>query len=155
MEQHYPKAISTIEKITSESEGYRVITVINSEAEENATNTAIAYQDAFNEASVIKTDSFLNFPHARVGADGRLVVAAKPGDTLPANFFTFFRDSYGWNHSCWDSRTVLQSSDKKVHLMVIFYRYRKDGTRIGTFPSIWVITKQDGHWGIKMRSSYA
>jgi len=155
MGEVYPKAIATIEKITPEAAGVRVITIVNSEAEEAAVNTAIAYQDAFNEADAKKTDSFLNFPHARVGANLQLVVAEKPGDTLQPDFFERFRTVYGWNHSCWDSRTVLQSNDKKVHLMVTFSRYRRDGTKIGTFPSMWVITKQDGHWGIKMRSSYA
>jgi hypothetical protein len=153
--QVYPKAIATIEKTTEKAIGYRVITIVNSEPEENAVNTAIAYQDAFNEGDVKKTDSFLNFPHARVGADGKLVVAEKIGDTLPPEFFERFRKVYGWNHSCWDSRTVIQSNDIKVHLMVTFSRYRTDGTKIGTFPSIWIITDQDGHWGIKMRSSYA
>jgi hypothetical protein len=155
MNQVYPKALATIEKTTANAAGIRVITVVNSEFEEKAVNTAIAYQDAFNEGNVKKTDSFLNFPHARVGADGKLVIAEKPGDTLPPDFFDRFRKVYGWNHSCWDSRTVIQSNDDKVHLMVTFSRYRLDGSKIGTFPSIWVITNQGEHWGIKMRSSYA
>ena len=155
MNQVYPKAIATIEQNTPDAPGIRVITMVNSEAEEHAVNTAVAYQDAFNEGDVKKTDSFLNFPHARVGADGKLVIAAKPGETLPTDFFERFRKVYGWNHSCWDSRTVIQSNADKVHLMVTFSRYRTDGSKIGTFPSIWVITNQVGHWGIKMRSSYA
>ncbi|MDD5190876.1 MAG: hypothetical protein PHE50_07530 [Dehalococcoidales bacterium] len=155
MNRVYPLAVNTIEQITPEAAGYRVTSIVNSEAEENAMNTAIAYQAAFNEADLPLTDSFLNFPHARVGANGQLVIAAKAGDTLPPDFFKSFREVYGWNHSCWDARAVLQSSETKVHLMVTFSRYRKDGSKIGTFPSIWVITKQDGHWGIKMRSSYA
>ncbi len=155
MSNIYPKAIETIEKITPQSPGTRIISIVNSEAEESAMLTAIAYQEAFNEADVVKTDTFLNFPHARVGANGKLVVADQPGSTLAPDFFVKFRSVYGWDHSCWDSRTVIQSSETKVHLMVVFSRYRKDGSKIGTFPSIWVVTQQDGHWGIKMRSSYA
>jgi len=155
MAEVYPKGIACIEKITPDAAGVRVITIVNSDAEENAVNTAINYHDAFNEGDVTKTNLFLNFPHARVGADGKLVIAEKPRDMLPADFFTRFRTEYGWNHTCCDSRTVIQSNESKVHLMVTFSRYRKDGSKIGTFPSLWVITKQDGHWGIKMRSSHA
>ncbi len=50
---------------------------------------------------------------------------------------------------------VIKSIENKVHLQVAFSRYRVDGSKIGTFPSIWVMTKQDNHWGIKMRSSFA
>jgi hypothetical protein len=34
-------------------------------------------------------------------------------------------------------------------------RYRKDGSVIGGFDSIYVITCENGHWGVKARSSYA
>jgi hypothetical protein len=151
----YPKQVMTIEKITKTSEGYQVITVVNNEPEEKAVKAAIAYMDAFNEANVTKTNSFINFPHARVGANGVLVVSEKADSLSPPNFFTDFRQRYGWNHSCWDSRMVIQSIENKVHLMVTFSRYRVDGSKIGTFPSIWIMTRQDNHWGIKMRSSFA
>lgn len=151
----YPKQVTTTEKITDASEGYQVVTVVNNESEEKAVKTAIAYMDAFNEANVTKTRSFINFPHARVGANGTLVVSEQAENLTPPNFFINFRQRYGWNHSCWDSRAVIQSSENKVHLMVIFSRYRVDGSKIGTYPSIWIITRQDNHWGIKMRSSFA
>jgi hypothetical protein len=154
-QNQYPKQIITTEKITSTSEGYQVATAVNSESEEKAVRAAIGYMDAFNEADVTKTDGFINFPHARVGEDGVLVVSEKAGTLSPPSFFTNFSQRYGWNHSCWDSRTVIQSIENKVHLMVTFSRYRADGSKIGTFPSIWVLTRQNDHWGIKMRSSFA
>ena len=47
--------------------------------------------DAFNEANVTKTNSLINFPHARVGANGVLVVSEKADSLSPPNFFTDFR----------------------------------------------------------------
>ena len=34
-------------------------------------------------------------------------------------------------------------------------RYRADGSVIGGFDSIYVVTCENGHWGIKARSSFA
>ena len=151
----YPKEIATTERITGDSEAQQVVTVVNNEYEEKAVGAAIAYMDAWNEGDAEKTSTCINYPHARVGANGQLVVSESGDRLMPPGFFEGFRRNSGWNHSCWDSREVIQSIESKVHLMVTFSRYRVDGSTIGTFPSIWVMTNQDNHWGIKMRSSFA
>ena len=33
-------------------------------------------------------------------------------------------------------------------------RYRKDGSLLGRFNSLYILTKEDGRWGIKVRSSF-
>ena len=33
--------------------------------------------------------------------------------------------------------------------------YRKDGSIIGSFESLYVVTKEQGRWGVKLRSSMA
>ncbi|MFX1344081.1 MAG: hypothetical protein ACFFAI_03165 [Promethearchaeota archaeon] len=151
----YPKKIFTVEKITEDSGEYEVITTISNEYEEKAVNTAIAYMLAFNDRDVSKCDESLNFPHIRLGMESQEIqITEKPSQMSP-KFFEWFVNEYGWNHSCWDYRKVIQSSPIKVHLAIQFSRYKSDGTKIGEFPSLWVITNQDGHWGIKMRSSFA
>jgi hypothetical protein len=60
-----------------------------------------------------------------------------------------------WDHSAWDRREVNHAGRDKVHIDTRFTRYRKDGSVIGGFDSIYVITRQDGHWGVKIRSSFA
>jgi hypothetical protein len=42
-----------------------------------------------------------------------------------------------------------------VHLKVAFSRWRADGSLIGRFETIYIVTLQDGHWGIQARSSFA
>jgi len=153
--QTYPMEIVTIEKITVDSAETRIVTLVNNEYEEKAVRTAIAFQDAFNESDTTATGALLNYPHARVGAEGKLVVNEDANHHMPPNFFKWFRENTGWNHSCWDIREVIQSKEDKVHIKVQFSRYRADGSKIGSYPSLWVITRQDGHWGIKMRSSFA
>jgi len=153
--QPYPKEIITIEKSTEDSEGVSVVTVVNNEYEEKAVEAAIAYMTAFNEYNAERIGGCINLPHARVGANGELVVSEKAAFEVSPSFYEEFSKRFGWNHSCWDSREVIQSSDNKVHLLLTFSRYRADGSKIGTFPSIWVMTKQDNRWGIKMRSSFA
>ena len=151
----YPKEIITIEKITDDStEETEVKTLINNEYEENAVKVAIALQDRFNHRDLEGGERTLNFPHARVGADGKLIITEKP-PILPKRFFKWFIKTTEWNHSCWDYRRVIQSSPNKVHLAIQFSRYKVDGTQIGSYPSLWVITNQEGHWGVKVRSSYA
>ena len=150
----YPKQVITTERITSTSEGYQVITAVNNESEEKAVKAAIGYMDAFNESDANKSDSFINFPHALVGAKGVLIVREKAGNLSSPESFTGFRQRYGWNHTCWDSRMVVQSNENKVHLVVTYSRYRADGSKIGTFPSIWIMTQQDNHWGFKLRSNF-
>ena len=40
----------------------------------------------------------------------------------------------------------------KVHVAVDFTRYREDGSAIGHYFSLYVVTRQDGHWGIQVGS---
>ena len=154
-DSEYPKEIVTIERTTKQSQSYRVITVVTDQSEEKAVLAAVAFMDAFNAADPGAARDCLNYPHARVGEGGTLVINETTDDQMPGNFFNIFRERTGWNHSCWDVREIIQSGETKVHLKVTFSRYRADGSLIGTYPSLWVMTEQDGHWGIKMRSSFA
>ncbi|MHA2283601.1 MAG: hypothetical protein ACXAC5_22395 [Promethearchaeota archaeon] len=152
----YPKEIITLERITEESKDFEnVITTVSNEYEEKAVNVAIAYMDAFNKRDSSKCDESLNFPHVRLGMENQEIRITEIPPQAPPNFFEWFVNIYKWNHSCWDYRNVIQSNPNKVHLAIQFSRYRSDGTKIGIFPSLWVITNQDGHWGIKIRSSFA
>jgi hypothetical protein len=60
-----------------------------------------------------------------------------------------------WDHSAWERREVIHAGPDKVHFDTRFTRYRADGSVIGGFDSIYIMTKEDGHWGVKARSSYA
>jgi hypothetical protein len=50
---------------------------------------------------------------------------------------------------------VSHAGPDKIPIDTRFTRYRRDGSVIGGFDSIYAVTFQDGHWGVKIRSSYA
>ena len=92
-----------------------------------------------------------NFPHLRIGAKGNLSRFEKREDY---DFGHFFRATSpdGWHHTRWDKTEVVFATEGKAHVAVDFTRYREDGSVIGRYFSLYVVTCQDGHWGIQVGS---
>jgi hypothetical protein len=110
------------------------------------------YMAALNQGDEAGVNAACNFPHVRL-AGGKVVVWQKHGDYKLADFLA--RAGDGWAESKWDERTPIHVGDKKVHLKVRFSRWRRDGSLLGRFETIYIVTNQDGHWGIQARSSSA
>jgi hypothetical protein len=106
---------------------------------------------AFNARDVKAFDATFNFPSAR-SASNRLVII-NPGDHTTDMFTRGALKE--WHHSGWERREVIHAGEEKVHFDTRFVRYRADGSVIGHFDSIYVVTKENGHWGVKIRSSFA
>jgi hypothetical protein len=104
--------------------------------------------NAGNEAALLAT---LHFPHYRL-AGGRMRVWGQPGAYL-GEFLA--RAGADWHHSAWDFRKVIAADAAKVHLDVQFTRYRADNSVIGSFRSLWIVTKDDRCWAVAARSSFA
>lgn len=109
-----------------------------------------AYLEAFNNRDDTAYDATFNFPSYRLAA-GQFSTH-QPGEV---KFSMFAASNPDWDYSRWAKREVIQSGPDKVHIAATLARYRMDGTLVKTFDSLYVITRQDGHWGIKIRSSYA
>ena len=109
------------------------------------------FMTAFNARDVKAFEKTFNFPSIRL-ASGKLVTLNK-GDMTPERFTTGALAE--WDHSAWERRKIIHAGEDKVHVDTRFTRYRKDGSVIGGFDSIYVITKENGHWGVKIRSSFA
>lgn len=110
-----------------------------------------AFMTAFNARDVEAFEATFNFPSIRL-ASGRLITLDK-GDMKPERFEQGALAE--WDHSAWDRREVIHAGPDKVHIDTRFTRYRKDGSVIGGFDSVYVITREDDHWGVKIRSSFA
>jgi hypothetical protein len=111
--------------------------------------------DAFNQQDARAEERTYHFPHYRL-ASGRMAVLAAPGAETEAwmnGTYKALRES-GWDHTAWTRRRIIHLSDSKVHVDTEFTRYRKDGSVIGSWESLYILTKEDGRWGIKMRSSF-
>ena len=73
---------------------------------------------------------------------------------------TYLQDFYAragneWHRSAWDFRNQISSSSDKVHLDVQFSRYRADGSLLGRYRSIWVVSSIGQRWAAQLRSSFA
>jgi hypothetical protein len=54
----------------------------------------------------------------------------------------------GWHRSVVDRMQAIITIATKAHIAVIFCRLRADGSGIGAYHSLYIITRIDGHWGI-------
>lgn len=109
------------------------------------------FMAAFNARDVEAFEATFNFPSIRL-ASGKLVTLNK-GDMTADRFTTGALTE--WDHSAWERREIIHAGADKVHVDTRFTRYRKDGSVIGGFDSVYVITQENGHWGVKIRSSFA
>ena len=114
-----------------------------------------AFLDAFNRQDVRAEERTYHFPHYRL-ANGLMSAWPAPGDETEAwmaGTYKTLRES-GWDRSSWTRRRIVHISDSKVHVDTELTRYRKDGTVIARLDSLYIVTKENGRWGIKMRSSF-
>jgi hypothetical protein len=49
---------------------------------------------------------------------------------------------------------MVHVSDSKMHVDTQLTPYRKDGSVIGSFESLGIVTTEAGRWGIKLRFPY-
>lgn len=109
------------------------------------------HMEALNNRDPGALAASLHFPHYRF-TGGKMKIWERPESYL-ADFFA--RAGEGWHRSAWDFMTPVAAGPDKVHLDVQFTRYRADGSSMGAFRSLWVVTLVNGKWGAQLRSSYA
>jgi hypothetical protein len=124
---------------------------LDAEAVRAAQGVLDAFMTAFNARDIPAFEATFNFPSVRLASQGLVIINA--GDMKSERFTTGALAD--WDHSAWDRREIIHAGPDKVHIDTRFTRYRKDGSVIGGFDSIYVVTRQDGHWGVKIRSSFA
>jgi hypothetical protein len=122
------------------------------EPEAAAIGVLDAFMQAFNARDMEAWEATYHFPHFRM-ADGELSTLERAGLRSPELFDRLA--TTGWDHSAWLSREVVQAGPDKVHLAVTFARYRADGSELARYQSLYVVTREEGRWGIRGRSSFA
>ncbi|HWO03012.1 MAG TPA: hypothetical protein VNS63_27475 [Blastocatellia bacterium] len=110
------------------------------------------YMSAWNRKDLAAWERTFQFPHYRL-ASGKMTVLDRPGMQDATRVWASAGSD--WHHSKWDRRRIINASPDKVHVDTKFTRYRADGSKIGTFESLYILTREDGRWGVKLRSSYA
>jgi hypothetical protein len=124
------------------------------EVEKAALEVVQRFIDTFNARDTAAHRATLHYPHVRL-ASGEVAIARTPEEYAPRFDFARFAEATGWHHSTLDSAEVIQSFPDKVHVAVQFSRWRADGSRIGVYHAIYVVTKQGQRFGIQCRSSTA
>ena len=105
--------------------------------------------NAFDAAAM---DRCMHFPHPRI-ADGKVVVYEKAGSN-PMDLFDRLKKADGWSYSRWEKLEVVQFNENKAHVALSYTRYRADGSVIGVYDSLYILTRVGGRWGIQARSSF-
>jgi len=120
------------------------------------------YMDGLNALDMETHVATYHFPHFRL-AGGELSVWSTPEEAMPIlNVPAEARRKRlramlhpEWHKSIWTKRDIVGESPAKVHVATRFARLREDGSEIISYDSLYVLTLQDGQWGIKGRSSFA
>jgi hypothetical protein len=110
------------------------------------------FMAALNAHDSAAMDACMRFPHVRM-AEGALVVYDAPGRN-PMDLFDRLKARDSWHHSAWNHKRVVQLGDDKAHVDVRYTRYREDGSIIGVYDSLYIVTCRNGQWGIQARSSF-
>jgi hypothetical protein len=110
-----------------------------------------AFMVAWNARDIAAYERTFNFPSVRFASNNLRLINA--GDQKPSMFNE--GSLADWDHSAWERREVIHAGVDKVHIDTRFTRYRKDGTVIGGFDSLYVVNNEKGRWGVKIRSSFA
>lgn len=112
------------------------------------------FMTAFNAEDVEALRArWFHFPHVRFHGDN-VSVMETPAD-LKIAVWDRQGQSTGWASSSWDYVEPVDVGTDKVHFRVQFSRFRADGSLIGSYKSLYIVTKSDGRWGIQARSSWA
>ena len=106
------------------------------------------YFAALNAGDADAVTDTLNFPHFRIGSKGNVTYYPNGESNHLDNFRNRTRAD-GWHRSVIDKMETLFTLPTKAHVNVYFRRLRGDGSEIGTYFSLYVITEVDGHWGLQ------
>jgi hypothetical protein len=124
------------------------------QAVDNARTAMDGFMAAFNarDADAIRSRWF-HFPHVRFHSGTVSLMQT------PAEYHNLVWESQGqsagWARSAWNQVEVIDGGPDKVHFRVRFTRYRADGSAIGSYRSLYIVTFKDGRWAIQGRSSWA
>lgn len=105
-----------------------------------------AWNDEDNDAIAAIT----NFPRISIGLNGQVVVRSNPEEIVVD--FDLLRAAEGWDHTTLDLVDASQVSPDKVHFRIVTSRRRADGSPYRTTPALYIITNQDGRWGLQVQS---
>ena len=119
------------------------------EHEASAREALEEYFRAWNAGDNDAVAAVSNFPRLSLGQNGQVVVRETPEDIITD--FEALRQT-GWDHSTLDLAEAVQVAADKVHFRIVFSRHTAGGSPYSTVPALYVVTNQNGHWGLQLQS---
>jgi hypothetical protein len=123
---------------------------VTANAEQAALECLDRYMAAWDARDAAALAASFNAPALMLS--GSRAVAVLDLDRQAAEMIATLKAT-GWHHSTWIRREVLHHDVDKVHFDVRFTRHREDGTQLGTFEGVYIVTCNRGHWGVQMVSA--
>ena len=131
-------------------EGLHSHIITNEASEEQALIVVKEFLTSFNEQNIEKLKNCFNYPLVRLSATGSVSVVQSKEDYQAEQCPL----ENQWAISTLHSYQFVQSSADKVHISALFKRYKADSSWYADVPTFYVVTKQNDHWGIQIRSSF-
>ena len=121
-----------------------------SEIEEEARKPIDDFFSALNARDLESGRKTLNYPHIQIAGSDLSILNG------PEEFQIDFQAlaGEGWTYSTLDSCTMRQFCDEKVHFELQLSMHRANDARYATYQALWIVTRQDGIWGIQCRSIF-
>ena len=108
------------------------------------------YIAAWNAADNEAIAAVSNFPRVSIGTAGEVVVR-QAAEELEIDF-DLLRQAEGWDHTTFDLVEAVHVAPDKVHYRVVSSRRRSDGSAYRTGPALYIVTRQNGRWGLQLQS---
>lgn len=109
------------------------------------------FQEAWNSADLERVRDELHYPHITIGPAAGQVVVANTRDDFKTDFARM-REVEGWASSSFEDFAPLAASETKVHFETTFKRFHPDGSEYGSGRVLYIVTEQNGHWAMQLRS---
>jgi predicted small secreted protein len=109
------------------------------------------FMSTFNSKNAEAWGATFHFPSVRI-ASGNVRIINSAAD-LEQSFGNL--EATGWDRSDWAKRQVVQCGPTKAHMLTTFVRYRKDGSVLSQFDSLYIVEFKNDRWALTARSSFA
>ena len=124
-------------------------------SEKEAIETALLWHgEGFNKRDRKILVDLMHFPLVRLWNNQFSIFNSEEEFLKGFDLQTQKLDQEGWTHTVTKDIQAVQSDESKVHLLLLQSTRNKEDIEIENFQTLWSMTKIDGKWGIKFRSSF-
>jgi hypothetical protein len=110
------------------------------------------YMQAWNSRDAVAFSSCLHLPSLRINGKNQIQIFSSTSDI--SHLFEKLSAQDDFIQSHWVQASVIHASAEKIHIACSFNREFKEGKMAGPFHSLYILTFEQGRWGVRLRSSF-